>query len=105
MSSLLGLERQQRRFLKIHFEFAYFSFFLSHLELNWYNPVSSPENHTAIPDQNRESLYPFSDQNAAKPSPTFWGGTYPYGLYRGVPPGALNQGRSLKASVTHLYLN
>ena len=33
MSSLLRLEQQQKRFLKIHFEFAYFSFFLTHLEL------------------------------------------------------------------------
>ena len=33
MSSILILEQQQNRFLKIHFEFAYFSFFLGHLEL------------------------------------------------------------------------
>ena len=31
-SLLLTLERQQKRFLKTHFEFAYFSFFLIHLE-------------------------------------------------------------------------
>ena len=31
-SLLLSLERQQKRFLKTHFEFAYFSFFLIHLE-------------------------------------------------------------------------
>ena len=30
---LLRLEQQHERFLKIHFEFAYFSFFLTHLEL------------------------------------------------------------------------
>ena len=33
MSTLLRLERQQKRFLKFHFEFAYFSFFLPHLKL------------------------------------------------------------------------
>ena len=32
-SLLLRLEQQQKRFLKIYFEFAYFSFFLTHLEL------------------------------------------------------------------------
>ena len=33
MPLLLSLEQQHKRFLKIHFAFAYFSFFLSHLEL------------------------------------------------------------------------
>ena len=33
MSSLLRLEQQQKRFPKIYFVFAYFSFFLTHLEL------------------------------------------------------------------------
>ena len=33
MSSLLRLEQQQKRFPEIHFEFAYFSFFLTLLEL------------------------------------------------------------------------
>ena len=33
MSSLLRLGQQQNRFLKGHFEFAYFSFFHTHLEL------------------------------------------------------------------------
>ena len=33
MSSLLRLGQQQNRFLKSHFEFAYFSFFHAHLEL------------------------------------------------------------------------
>jgi len=32
MPLLLSLEQQHKRFLKIHFEFAYFSFFLTHLE-------------------------------------------------------------------------
>ena len=39
-----------------------------------------------LADKNsRPSLYLFSDQNGAK-NPTFWGGTYPYGLYQEVPP-------------------
>ena len=33
MPLLLRLEQQHKRFLKIHFEFAYFSFFLTHLGL------------------------------------------------------------------------
>ena len=35
------------------------------------------------------SVYPFSDQNGAKPLPDLGagGGTYLYGLYEGVPPG------------------
>ena len=33
MPLLLRLEQQHKRFLQIHFEFAYFSFFLTHLEL------------------------------------------------------------------------
>ena len=41
-----------------------------------------------LADKNsRPSLYLFSDQNGAK-NPTFWGGTYPYGLYKEVPPPA-----------------
>ena len=35
-----------------------------------------------IPDS---SLYPFSDQNGEK-NPSLWGGTYLYGLYKGVSP-------------------
>ena len=35
MLSPLGLERQLKRFHKIHFEFAYFSFSVIHLELKW----------------------------------------------------------------------
>ena len=33
ISPLLRSEQEQKRFLKIYFEFAYFSFFLRHLEL------------------------------------------------------------------------
>ena len=76
MSSLLGLERQQRRFLKIHFEFAYFSFFLGHLELNWYTPGSSLENHTRFQTK--------TQQNPA----LLFGVVYTYMAYIGeYPPG------------------
>ena len=89
VASLLRLERQQKRFLKIHFELAHFSFFLIHSELiRWINTFihtrSFLENHTI-------SVYPCSDQNGAKTlrgggGATRWGGTYLYGLYTGVHP-------------------
>ena len=78
MSSLLRLEQQQKIFLKIHFELAYFSFFLTHLELKQqirsYNPVAPLK---TIP----------GSRPKRRKDPTFWGGTYLYGLYRGVTPG------------------
>ena len=59
MLLLLRLERQQKRFLKIHFEFAYYSFLLIHLELKRqtrsYTPVF-PQKPYPIPDQNRQYL-------------------------------------------------
>ena len=46
------------------------------------------ENPNPIPDQNGQSVYPFSDQNGTKTPPcTRWGGTY-----KGVPPRALQLG-------------
>ena len=59
---------------RIHFEFAYFSFFLTHLELKRsrrsYSPVvPSKSKPYPIPDQNGQSVYPFSDQNGAKTLP------------------------------------
>ena len=44
---------------------------------------SSLKNHTRYPDQNRQGLYLFSDQNAAKTLP-FWA-AHVFGLYKGVP--------------------
>ena len=90
VASLLRLERQQKRFLKIHFELAHFSFFLIHSELiRWINTFihtrSFLENHT-------RSVYPCSDQNGAKTLRGVGGGGYPmgrhihYGLYNGVHP-------------------
>ena len=52
MLSLLRLERQQKRFLKIHFEFAYYSFLLIYLELKRqtrsYTPIF-PRKNTRFP--------------------------------------------------------
>ena len=63
--------------LKIHFKFAYFSFFLSHFV---HTLPSFPQKPSPIPDQNGQSVYLFSNQN----------GTYLYGLCKGVPPPATN---------------
>ena len=84
VASLLRLELQQKRFLKIHFELAHFSFFLIHSELiRWINTFihtrSFLENHTI-------SVYPCSDQNGAKTLRGEGGYTYIYGLYKGAPP-------------------
>ena len=71
MSSLLRLEQQRKRFLKvkIHFEFAYFSFFLCQFgtEMIVMTPGSSLKNHTRFQTKlAKQILYLFSDQNAAK---------------------------------------
>ena len=96
-----------KQILQIHFEFAYFSFFLTHLELKRkirpYTPVvPSKTTPAAIPDQNGQSLYPFSDQNGANPSR--WGGTYlKYSSYKGVPPPEAKQRqRNVQKSVLHV---
>ena len=43
-----------------------------------------------ISDQNGRSWYPVSDQNGLKTTDTLWRLTYPYSLYKGLPPGAKN---------------
>ena len=53
MSTSLRLEQQGKRFLEIHFEFAYFSFFLTYLfgtaTINTFiRPRSSLENYTRL---------------------------------------------------------
>ena len=72
ISSLLRLERQ-KRFLKIHFQFAYYSFFLIHLELKRqiliYTLVVPSRKPRLIPDQNKQNLCTFSDQNGGKTIP------------------------------------
>ena len=62
MSSLLRL-KLQKKFFKIYFQFAYYTFFLIHLELkrrtHWY--ITVVPSYT-IPDQNGQNLYPFSEK-------------------------------------------
>ena len=65
-----------------------------------------PSKAYPIPDQNKQSLYPFSDQNVRK-NPNLWGGTYLYGLYRGLPPGGsgfLRLGRETSFVLQRLIL-
>ena len=73
-SSLLRLEQEQKRSLQIHFEFAYFSFFLTHLELKqWirsYTPTSSLENHTRFQTQMGKVYTRFFRPTAQKPFPS-----------------------------------
>ena len=59
-----------RIFLKIHFEFAYYSFFLIHLELKRQTHSCTPvENHTRIQTKTGKVYPPVSDQNGAKTIP------------------------------------
>ena len=88
LSSLFRLEQQQKTVLKIHFEFAYFSFFLSHLvlkqEIRSYTPVVPLD---TIPDSIpkwSKSISVFRPKR--RKNHTLWGGTYLYGLYRGLRP-------------------
>ena len=69
MSSLFRLERQQTRFLKILFEFAYFSFFVIYLKLKRqirsYIPAVSSKTISDSRPKWAKSI-PFSDQNGEK---------------------------------------
>ena len=57
-------------FLKIHFEFAYYSFFLIYLELKRLTHSCTPvENHTRIQTKTGKVYTPVSDQNGAKTIP------------------------------------
>ena len=80
MSSLLRLEQQQKRFLKIQFEVSYFSAFPV-IIWNWNDKYVHtlswlPQKPNPIPEQNRQSLYSFSDQNASKTLPFVAAHTY-----------------------------
>ena len=72
-----------KRFLKILFEFTYYTFFLIHLELKrqtlWYTTVVPSK---TIPDSRTKwakSIPVFRPKR--RKNPTFWGGTCLYGLY------------------------
>ena len=88
MSSFLKLEHQQNDFLIHTFDNTSLSYLL--IRNNWKDKYGHslpqfPRKPCPIPDQNGESLYPFSDLNSAK-NPTLWGGTHLQGLYTGSPP-------------------
>ena len=80
------IRTRAKRFLNIHFEFAYYSFFLIHLELKRQRlppvacsksiPYSRPKWAKCIPVFRRKW----------RRNPTRWVGTYIYGSYEGVPP-------------------
>ena len=98
MSLLLRLGQQQNRFLKIHFEFSCFSFFLTHLELKQkYVRTchrSSLENHTRFQTK-MSKVHPFSDQKGAKPPAKTLpdGAAHTYMAYIGkYPPSPLPEG-------------
>ena len=83
MSSLLKLEKQQKRFLKIHFEFSCFSFFLTHLELKQkYVRTchrSSLENHTRFQAKMSKVYTRFQTKRAQNPRQK------PYPMGRHIP--------------------
>ena len=92
MWSLLRLEQQQKRFLKIHFEFAYFFFFLTHFEIEAINKFvhshSSLENHTRFQTKMSKVYTPFKTKTVHGEWKHYRLGRHLhlYGLYWGVPP-------------------
>ena len=85
MSSLLRLERQQKRFLKLCVEFAYSSFFL--IYNTFIHFLSFLENHTRFQTEVGKVYTRF--QTKTRKKPTLCNGTYRIGLYKGSPPGFL----------------
>ena len=70
--SLLKLECKQKKSILIHFEFTYFSFFLTHLELNdkyVHTLGSSLENHTRFQTKIGKVCTRFQTKTALKPHP------------------------------------
>ena len=77
------------RFLKMHFEFAFYSFFLIHLELKRQIRPCTPEfprKPYANSDQNRQSLCPFSNQNSTKTIPFGASHTFKANIREYLPP-------------------
>ena len=77
------------RFLKMHFEFAFYSFFLIHLELKRQIRPCTPEfprKPYANSDQNRQSLCPFSNQNSTKTIPFGAAHTFKANIREYLPP-------------------
>ena len=92
MWSLLRLEQQQKRLLKIHFEFAYFSFFLTHFGIEAINKFvhshSSLENHTRFQTKMSKVYTPFKTKTVHGEWKHYRLGRHLhlYGLFWGVPP-------------------
>ena len=76
------------KILKIHFEFAYFSRFLFHLDLKQYvhTLLQFPRKPYPIPDQTGQNLCPFSDRNGTKNMPFGAAQTYMAFLRTSPPP-------------------
>ena len=86
----LRLERQQKRFLKIHFEFPYSSFFF-YSEGNWndkyLHTLALVVPSKTIPDSRPKWAKCIPDfRPKRRKNPTRWGGTYLHGLCKGVIP-------------------
>ena len=88
----------KKRFLKIYFEFAYFSFALPHFGIERINTFihsrSSLKNHTRF--QTKKSIPVFWSKR--RKNHTLWGGTYLYSLNNGVhlPPGDNRQNEAFR---------
>ena len=86
MSSLLRLERQQKRFLKLCVEFAYSSFFL--IYNTFLHFLSFLENHTRFQTEVGKVYSHFQTETAQKPYPLER--HLPYWLIQGIPTAVLN---------------
>ena len=91
--------------IKIHFELAYFSFLLTHLEHSeahqmeppspiqalGVNPLMGSWNTAVVPSKTIPDCIPNGAKSIPvfrpkrRKNPTLWGVTYLYGLYKGVP--------------------
>ena len=78
MLSLYLDQSGNKKILQIRFEFAYFSFFLTQLELKRWIPSYTP----VVPSKTIPAFRPKRRKN-----PTWWASTYLYSLYKGVPRG------------------
>ena len=85
---LLRSEQQRKRFLKTHFQFAYFSFFLSSFGIETVNKFlparSSLENHTRFQTKMSKIYTRFQIKTGRKPYPL--GQHIPICLIQGITP-------------------
>ena len=98
MSSLLRLERQQKTFLKLRVEFAYFSFFL--IYNTFIHFLSLLENHTRFQTGVGKVYTRFQTETAQKPYPL--GRQLPYWLIQGISTGVLNYLRTFVLECKHV---